>query len=87
MTKHEWKLEKEWKDKRQGQVWIVRESGGRRGFFKFAREEQYYYAGTLIANEVITAALARRLGFPAARLEEAVIRGSQGHHHLEGGRR
>lgn len=48
---------------------------GRRGYFKFATKKQRYYSGPLIANEMISAALAEMLGFPVASLELATVVG------------
>lgn len=73
-----WKLVKDWKQKRQGQVWIVEDQTGRRGYFKFARKSQWYFSGPVIANEYISAALARKLGFPVADMEMASVLGPDG---------
>ena len=75
MAERRWKLKKAWKNKRQGQVWVVEDSTGRRGYFKFATKEQWFFSGPMIANEWIAAALAKRLGFPVADLEVAVVTG------------
>ncbi|MBW5446306.1 hypothetical protein GE107_09565 [Cohnella sp. CFH 77786] len=77
MSTHRWTLERDWKSKRQGQVWIVRDSSGNRGYFKFARKDQWYYSGPLVANEYIAAALAKQLGFPVADLEWAEVDGPE----------
>jgi hypothetical protein len=64
-----WKLVKKWKEKPQGQVWIVQDNKARVGYFKYADPKQWYFSGPMIANELISAALARKLGLPVARLE------------------
>lgn len=73
-----WKLKQTWKAKRQGQVWIVQNPSGRIGYFKFAKKKQWYFSGPMIANEYIAAALARRLGFPVAKLKRATVKGPAG---------
>lgn len=75
---HRWSLKQTWKEKRQGQVWIVENPFGRRGYFKFARKDQWYFSGPMIANEFIAAALAKKLGFPVSRLEHATVIGPDG---------
>lgn len=64
--------------KPQGTVWAVRRIDGLRGFFKFAAPSQWSASGPMIANEWITATLARALGFPAAALEIATVIGPAG---------
>ncbi|TCP59216.1 hypothetical protein EV586_101432 [Tumebacillus sp. BK434] len=78
MPRHHWILERPWKEKRQGQVWVVRDERNTRGYFKFATKEQWYYSGPMIANEIIAAALAKRLGFPVGKLEMATVWGPGG---------
>lgn len=73
----QWRFERVVSEKLQGQVWRV-QSEGRVGYFKFAREDQWRYSGPYIANEWITAALARRLGLPVADLEVADVVGPDG---------
>lgn len=75
MPRREWRLIKAWKAKRQGQVWVVENQYGRRGYFKFARADQWFFSGPMIANEYISAALATKLGFPVADLEQATVTG------------
>lgn len=74
----EWKLKKAWKAKRQGQVWVVENSSGNRGYFKFATKKQWYFSGPMVANEYIAAALAKKLGIPVAELEMATVAGPNG---------
>lgn len=74
----DWTLKKAWKAKRQGQVWIVENGKGQKGYFKFATKEQWYYSGPMVANEYIAASLAKRLGFPVAALEVATVYGPDG---------
>ncbi|MCL6517285.1 hypothetical protein [Alicyclobacillus sp.] len=73
-----WHYQRALSEKPQGQVWLVRSEHGRTGYFKFVHEDQWPYAGPFIANEFITAALARRLGFPVAALEVADVAGPDG---------
>nr|AYQ72231.1 hypothetical protein EAV92_06390 [Cohnella candidum] len=73
-----WTVLREWKAKRQGQVWIVRHVSGKRGYFKYATRKQWYFAGPFVANEYIAAKLAAILGFPVAELTIARIRGKDG---------
>jgi hypothetical protein len=73
-----WKLIKAWKSKRQGQVWIVKNKEGIRGYFKFTTRKQWFFSGPMIANEWIAANLAHRLGFPTAELRTAAVRGPDG---------
>lgn len=77
-TNRDWKLKIAWKAKPQGQVWLVQNSRGQQGYFKFASKDQWFFAGPIIANEMIAAALAKRLGFPVAELEEAIVYGPTG---------
>lgn len=74
----EWKLKKAWKAKRQGQVWVVQNRAGHRGYFKFATKKQWYFSGPMIANEYIAAALAKKVGIPIAALEMATVAGPGG---------
>ncbi|HEU4964000.1 MAG TPA: HipA family kinase [Bacilli bacterium] len=78
MPRREWRLIQAWKAKRQGQVWVVENQYGRRGYFKFARADQWFFSGPMIANEYISAALAQKLGFPTADLEQAKVEGPDG---------
>jgi hypothetical protein len=78
MNKQEWMLKETWKAKRQGYVWVVENREGDRGYFKFTTRSQWYYAGPMVANEWVAAALARQLGFPVAKLEIAAVRGPDG---------
>ncbi|WCK56388.1 hypothetical protein PP175_10980 [Aneurinibacillus sp. Ricciae_BoGa-3] len=78
MKQKRWKLVKAWKSKRQGQVWIVKNKEGTRGYFKFTTRKQWYFSGPMIANEWIAASLANRLGFPVAQLTTASVRGPDG---------
>ncbi|WP_027415638.1 HipA family kinase [Aneurinibacillus terranovensis] len=78
MIRSKWMLKKAWKAKRQGQVWVVENENGQRGYFKFATAKQWYYSGPMIANEYIALALAKKLGFPAAELVQATVRGPDG---------
>lgn len=57
---------------------MVRDEADTRGYFKFATKEQWYFAGPMIANEIIAAALAKRLGFPVCELEMAIVWGPTG---------
>ncbi|MGB8956804.1 MAG: HipA family kinase [Tumebacillaceae bacterium] len=75
MAERRWRLKKAWKNKRQGQVWVVDEPNGRRGYFKFATKEQWFFSGPMIANEWIAAELAKRLGFPVAELDLTAVTG------------
>ncbi len=68
-----WYLIDTWKNKPQGQVWRVKEPGGKVGFFKFAFKEQWYDAGPIVGNEWITATLAKRTGFDTADLDVVSI--------------
>lgn len=77
----QWTVKREWKHKLQGQVWIVQDGRGRIGYFKYATPHQWYYSGPLIANEFISATLARRVGLPVARLESATVKGADGVYH------
>jgi hypothetical protein len=74
----QWKLIHDWKNKRQGQVWVVEDQNSTRGYFKFSTKKQYYFSGPMIANEYIAAALARKLGFPVADLKMATVVGADG---------
>jgi hypothetical protein len=78
VNKKEWKLTETWKAKRQGQVWIVEDESGNRGYFKFTTKKQWFFSGPMIANELIAAALAKRLGFPVAELHIASVLGPDG---------
>ncbi|MFD2168580.1 HipA family kinase [Tumebacillus lipolyticus] len=78
MFTERWFLEQVWKEKRQGHVWRVRSAGNKRGYFKFATKDQWYFSGPMIANELIAASLAKRLGFPVSELELATVRGPNG---------
>ncbi|MCL6548004.1 MAG: hypothetical protein K6T30_03745 [Alicyclobacillus sp.] len=73
----QWRFERVVSEKLQGQVWRV-QSEDRVGYFKFARDDQWRYSGPYIANEWITAKLARRLGLPVADLEVADVVGPDG---------
>lgn len=67
--------------KLQGYVWKVRRErreSVQTGYFKFATPDQRYYAGPMVANEMIADALARHLGLPVAELEYAEIEGHRG---------
>jgi hypothetical protein len=78
LTDNRWKLKQTFKAKRQGQVWIVEDASGGIGYFKFATKKQWYFAGPMIANEYIAAALAGTLGFPVAELKYAAVEGPDG---------
>ncbi|MGZ4112234.1 MAG: HipA family kinase [Tumebacillaceae bacterium] len=78
VPRRRWKLLDTWKAKRQGSVWIVEDQFATRGYFKFTTEDQWYYAGPMIANEYIAAALAERVGLPVGELEQASIAGADG---------
>lgn len=78
MKKGAWKLVKVWMKKPQGDVWIVRDKTGNRGFFKTTEGKNAYYAGTMVGNEFIAAALAKKLGYPVGRLELAHVQGPDG---------
>lgn len=78
MKKGAWKLVKVWMKKPQGDVWVVRSSTGKRHFFKTTERKNPYYAGTMVANEFIAAALANKLGFPVGRLVLAKVKGPDG---------
>ena len=78
MVKNRWTLKKIFKNKLQGQVWVVENQFGRRGYFKFTTPKQWYYSGPMIADELIAAALAKELGLPVAQLELAIICGPNG---------
>ncbi|WP_052487347.1 HipA family kinase [Gordoniibacillus kamchatkensis] len=67
-----------WKAKPQGSVWVVKDAGGSRGYFKFAVPEQWHYSGTMVANEIIAAELARKVGIPVVVLEHAELAGPDG---------
>lgn len=58
-------------------MWIVDQTAGRQGYFKVPGRDKYY-GGTMIANELIAASLAVRLGFPVAELVLATLRGPDG---------
>lgn len=73
-----WKFESVLMQKWQGDVWIVRDHRGRRGYFKSFMGKNKLFVGTLVANEYIAATLAQRLGFPCARLEMANVKGPDG---------
>lgn len=77
-TKESWQLVKTWKRKRQGNVWIVKNSKGITGYFKYTTQKHWFYSGTMVANEYIAAALAKKLGFPVARLNYATVPGPNG---------
>lgn len=62
---NEWIVDKLWKEKLQGDVWIVHNESGQRGYFKVPGRNPYY-GGTMIANEIVAASLARILDFPVA---------------------
>lgn len=66
---YSWHIVDTWKNKPQGQVWRVKESGGKVGFFKFAYKEQWYDAGPIVGNEWIAAAFAKRIGIDVADLD------------------
>lgn len=68
-----WQVISMWKNKPQGQVWRVRDEDGRRGFFKFARVDQWPFSGPLVANEWMAHILAQQLGLPTADLETASV--------------
>lgn len=76
--KNRWNLVKAWKNKRQGIVWVVENDKGQKGYFKYTTSKHWFYSGTMIANEFIAAALARRLGFPMAQLEYTSVVGPNG---------
>ncbi|MDA8235704.1 MAG: hypothetical protein M0Z31_13070 [Clostridia bacterium] len=78
MVKNQWVFKKLYKNKLQGQVWIVENQFGQRGYFKFTTPRQWYYSGPMIADELIAAALAKELGLPVANLDLAVVRGPTG---------
>lgn len=78
MANSGWKCIKEVSYKLQGNVWRVKDNHGRQGYFKFSTEDQWYYAGTLIANELIAANLAKKLGFPVAEYEVTTVIGPNG---------
>lgn len=71
-------MERTWKNKKQGKVWIVTNEKGQKGYFKFTTQKHWFYSGTMIANEFIAAALARQLGFPTAKLEYTSVVGPDG---------
>jgi hypothetical protein len=73
-----WRLISTFKAKPQGHVWIVADDRGRQGYFKFTVPDQWYYSGPLFANEYIAAKLAKRLGFPVAKLRLATVQGPDG---------
>lgn len=75
-----WRFERVVSHKLQGYVWVVSNPEGRRGYFKFATEDQWHYSGPLIANEFIASHLATHLGFPVGELQEAVVPGPDGVH-------
>lgn len=68
-----WKLDRMWKDKLQGSVWVVEDDDGNRGYFKFTEPQRWYYSGTMVANEMIAARLAQLLEIPVVELEQAEI--------------
>ena len=76
--KNVWILERTWKNKKQGIVWMVENDKGQKGYFKYTTLKHWFYSGTMIANEFIAAALARSLGFPMAQLEYASVLGPKG---------
>jgi hypothetical protein len=78
MPKRQWELIEACKPKRQGHVWVVEDRSGERGLFKFATEQQWYFSGPLVANEVVASSLSQRLGLPVAELEHASVQGLDG---------
>lgn len=72
-----WTVDRVWKQKPQGDVWIVHNEVGQRGYFKVPGLNKYY-GGTMIANELISALLAKKLGFPVADISVARLRGPDG---------
>lgn len=72
-----WIVDRVWKEKPQGDVWVVHDTTGQQGYFKIPGRDKYY-GGTMIANELIAASLAVSLGFPVAELALATIRGPDG---------
>lgn len=73
-----WQLRDILEQKRQGDVWQVVSNLGRIGYFKFATKEQAYFSGPMIANELIAAKLAARLGLPVGELQLATVLGQDG---------
>lgn len=78
MWRRRWKWVAVRKAKRQGQIWVVADQQGVRGDFKFATTRHWYESGPIIANEYVAAALAERLGYPVAALEQATVLGPEG---------
>ena len=78
MPKRQWELIEAGKPKRHGYVWVVEDRSGERGLFKFATEQQWYFSGPLVANELVAASLSKRLGLPVAELEQASVQGPDG---------
>ncbi len=72
-----WKVVQKWIKNPQGEVWIVRDWQGNKGYFKIPGKNKYY-GGTMIANEIIAAALAKKLGLPVAKLSIVTINGPNG---------
>jgi len=78
MMSRQWFLKQTYLTKKQGHVWIVVSRDGTLGYFKFVTPEQWYYSGPMVANELISAALAKQLGFPVADLQETSVTGVDG---------
>ena len=72
----DWSIVELVSEKAQGRVWRVRRptpQGWQWGYFKYAGPEHRYYAGPMVANEWLAAAILRRLRLPAARVVPARI--------------
>lgn len=78
MTQRRWQLRRVVRRSVQGDVWLVQTPAGQRGYFKCTRGYRHYWTGPMVVNEIVAAALARRLGLPIAGLELATIVGPQG---------
>lgn len=78
MRSTQWFLKEIYLTKKQGYVWKVESPKGILGYFKFVTPEQWYYSGPMVANELISAALAKQLGFPVADLQEARVTAADG---------
>jgi len=73
VTNKHWIFKESFLYKKQGSVWKVKATDGTAGYFKYVTPRQWYWSGPMVANELISAALARKLGFPVAELQETEI--------------
>jgi hypothetical protein len=78
MYDRSWTFLRKIKEVMYGTVWLVRDSYGDIGYFKFSSKTNWFYSGPLIATEMIAASLASKLGFIVPPLEIVTVTGPNG---------